>query len=217
MLEAYQKSVFENRDGVKSYEAGVALVATKADVLRFAALLSKYQDREGFGDSGAFLSGLINNLPAKDTITLDLSKLQSKLHYVGTCLRDRHLSIKGNVSLFLGRGMESGTITLHGDAGGSVGHSMKGGEIVIKGNARDSAGYFMRSGKIIVEGNAGRKVGDCMEGGEITIKGNAADQVGSKMSGGTILLEGSYKSLARDMKGGRIYQRGKNISKTRRR
>ncbi len=215
VIDAYEKTMFQDKTGVRSYEVGASLAASKADILNFTTGLSEYQDKEGFADSGAFISGLIGNLPEKDTIALDLNKLKRKLHYVGMHLRDRHLTIRGNVSLFLGRGMESGTITLHGNAGGSVGHSMRGGEIIIKGNARDSVGYFMRSGKITVEGNAGKKVGDCMEDGEITIKGNATDDVGSKMSGGTIHLEGGYRSLARNMKGGRIYQRGKKISTTR--
>ncbi len=208
----YEASFLGKVRGLSGISNSSFLLASKEDILAFVSILLEYEGREGVADTGLFLSGLINNLAEGESVELDLSHFLQPLNYLGTNLRSRDLTIKGNAGLFLGRSMRSGTITLsEGNAGACVGRSMAGGEIVIKGNAGDSVGYFMRAGKITVEGSAGAKVGDRMTGGEILAKGNAGKLVGSNMSGGVVRLNGGYKSLSRRITGGEIYDKGTKI------
>lgn len=210
--EVYESSFLGKGHGLSGISHSSSLLAGKEDILKFVSGLAEYEGREGVADTGLFLSGLINNLEEDEDVDLDLTYFVEPLNYLGTYLRSRNLTIKGNVGLFLGRSMHSGAITVsEGDAGACAGRSMEGGEILINGSAGESVGYFMQSGKITVGGSAGRKAGDRMEGGEILIKGDAGELVGANMSGGAIRLEGGYKSLSEKITGGEIYHQGTKI------
>lgn len=210
IVKVYETSFLGKGGGISRIHHSDYLVASKEDIIGFVASLQVYADREGFADTGIFLSGLINNL--NEDIELDLTHIKEPLHYIGAFLNANNMTIRGDVGLFLGRSQRSGRITLEGNAGACVGRSMEGGEILIKGSVGESAGYFMRSGTIVVEGKAGRKAGNWMEGGKLIIKGDAGQLVGSNMSGGTISLEGGVESLSRKIPGGEIYHKGIRIN-----
>jgi len=70
---------------------------------------------------------------------------------------------------------------------------------------------YRNSKNITVNGNVGRGIGWEMEGGSITVNGNAGKRVGQGMKDGEIHLQGDYVTLAGDIKGGKIYHKGKLI------
>lgn len=99
---------------------------------------------------------------------------------------------------FIGKGMESGTITVHGDAGAYLGQEMKGGVIKVNGNTGIYTACELKEGYIEVKGDTGdflaaalpgNKQG--MKGGTVLIKGNVGDRAGDHMRRGTLLIEGN--------------------------
>ncbi len=99
---------------------------------------------------------------------------------------------------YIGKGMESGSITVEGDAGSYLGLLMKNGVIHVSGNVDAYAACEMKNGEICIEGNAGDYLGAAlpgdkkgMQGGVVIVKGDAADRVGDHMRRGAILIEGN--------------------------
>ena len=160
-------------------------------VEQFSILIPEFQGPECFSRmAGYFLTALVNNGRNFDYV-LHTKHYGFAVSEIGT--------------------QNSKRIIVDGDVGNLAGTDMRSGRLLINGNADDSLGCAMKGGIIIINGNATEGVGSEMEGGTIIVKGNADRGVGFRMMGGEIHLEGDYKSLDEDIKGGKIYHKGKLI------
>lgn len=97
----------------------------------------------------------------------------------------------------VGKGMQSGRITVDGNCGNFAGHGLRGGTVSIRGNAGEYAGCEMRGGMLEVAGDTGHFTGAAqagnmqgMRGGHLLIHGNAGDRTGDRMRRGLILVGG---------------------------
>jgi formylmethanofuran dehydrogenase subunit C len=120
-----------------------------------------------------------------------------KLDFIGKELETGTITVNGNVGAYLGLGMKSGNINVNGNVGIFAGCEMKKGAIEISGNTGDFLGgalpgnkMGMKGGMILVKGSAGARVGDHMRRGIILIEGDAGDYCGSRMTAGTIAVMG---------------------------
>lgn len=84
----------------------------------------------------------------------------------------------------------------------------------ITGDVGPRTGSTMSGGEIVIDGHSGDELGSDMSGGRIIMDGNAGGHVGERMTGGEIHLNGDYYSLG-DLKGGRVYHNGHNLSELR--
>jgi hypothetical protein len=208
---------------------------TANDVEKFSLALAEFQNEEDFDwKAGVFLSALINNCPDSDFViyTKHLDGRIDDLGYsntknitingdardnLGCCMAGGKITVKGNSGAYAGTSMENGEIVINGDSGIWLGFQMKGGKITVNGNAMHMAGRNMENGEIVINGRCGDEVGYYLLGGKITVNGNAGKDVGSRMQGGEIRIEGDYESLAltvsqaHEIKGGKIYHKGKLV------
>jgi glutamate synthase domain-containing protein 3 len=107
------------------------------------SVLAEYSRQENYSLTGAFITGLINTLPGKQEVYLDLTDVP-KMNCLGYKLRSHHLLINGDVGHLLGESMESGKIIVDGNAGKWIGVSMKGGEIIVKGRGEEYSKPYKR-------------------------------------------------------------------------
>ena len=114
----------------------------------------------------------------------------------------------GNVRT-VGKGMVSGEIIVHGRSFGWVGPDMEGGRIIVEEKA-ETVGCGMKGGEAIIYGDCGHEVGRCMSGGKVHIHGNVRHLGTDRTTGGEIHVDGDYITLG-DIKGGKIYHKGKLI------
>lgn len=121
----------------------------------------------------------------------------SKVKWIGKGMTTGSITVHGNAGMHLGSGMKGGTITVHGNAADWVGAEMRGGEIHVHGNAGGQVGAAyrgspvgMRGGEIHIDGRAGVEVAMRMRRGLITIMGQCGDAAGLEMKGGTLVLGG---------------------------
>jgi formylmethanofuran dehydrogenase subunit C len=132
-----------------------------------------------------------------DTQNIVIKNSMAKLDFIGKELESGSISIEGDAGAYLGFGMKSGQIKVSGNAGLYVACEMKKGYLEIAGNAGDFLGAAqpgnkmgMKGGTILVKGNVGERAGDHMRRGNILIEGNAGDYCGSRMTAGTIAVMG---------------------------
>ena len=205
---------------------------TAKDIENFCVVLADYPDLDDIGDViGMYLSALINNCSEK-SIILPLQHLEISVWDLSYKNNGSHVTVRGDVGFYAGKGMKSGIIDIHGDTLDDLGSEMKGGKIYVRGNVRFYAGDSMKGGEIYVYGdawqspgskmqngiihiygNAGQFVGADMRGGNIYIHGNAGNSVGTGMNSGEIHLNGDYGSISTVIRGGNIYHKGKLIVK----
>jgi formylmethanofuran dehydrogenase subunit C len=131
---------------------------------------------------------------------------------------DGHLVLDGDLTHVrdIGRGMESGTITIRGDAGPGLGRGMAGGSIDLRGDAGDSCGAGMIGGMIRIKGSAGDNLGGSepgarsgMRDGVILVEGSAGHDAGIAMRRGLIAVIGSCgDGLGRGMIAGSVFAFG---------
>lgn len=121
----------------------------------------------------------------------------NKLDYIGRGQESGAVSIEGDAGAYLGMGMQGGTITVIGSVGIFAACEMKGGTIEIKGNTDDFLGgalpgnkQGMKGGTVLVKGNVGQRAGDHMRRGIILVEGNAGDYCGCRMTAGTVAVMG---------------------------
>jgi len=148
----------------------------------------------GYGNKNVKLETLFT-ISGTDTNNICIEKSTNKLSNVGKGLNSGSISIKGDVGDFLGKDMKDGALTVEGNAGSWVGNAMSGGRIDITGNVLDYVGgglpgdaYGMSNGLINIKGNAGDRIGDRMRRGIIIIQGKAGDYCGSRIHAGTIIV-----------------------------
>jgi formylmethanofuran dehydrogenase subunit C len=101
--------------------------------------------------------------------------------------------------------MSGGTIIIGGNAESNLGNGMSGGTLICRGAAKSPIGMNMEGGKIIVHGDVIPAAWPFLE------RSLVSQSVGEDMEGGEIHLEAGFKYTS-DMKGKRIYHRGKLIS-----
>lgn len=136
----------------------------------------------------------------------------AKLDFIGKELNSGSITVEGDVGAYCGIGMKSGNITVHGNAGIFAACEMKKGCLTIHGNAGDFLGgalpgnkMGMKGGTVLVKGNAGERVGDHLRRGVILIEGDAGDYCGSRMTAGTIAVMGQVgKHLGYAMRRGTV-------------
>jgi hypothetical protein len=198
------------------------------DVEDFSIAISGFQGHKGFpAMAGAFLSALINNCQGDSVIihTVHLAELPNALGYLNT----KNIRVDGSVGTVIGDGMTGGRIIVKGDVGQWAGDRMKGGDIrvegnsagfinglaggtiTVEGNVDSHVGASMTGGSIIVNGDVGDYFGYQMQGGTVRVKGNAGHGVGFTMTGGEIHLDGDSFGLPKDIRGGKIFHKGRLI------
>jgi hypothetical protein len=229
-LKVHCNDILIRRQYYDAYMDAVrGLEYTSKDVEKFGIALAEFQDMEHFAlKAGYFLSALINNCPDGDFV-VHTGHLDREIGFLGL-FNTKNITIEGDAGGTLGYRMESGRIIVEGNANGAAGTSMKAGEIVIngdaaqtlgqgmkggkitvRGNSLSHAGWLMENGEVVICGNSGNALGGSMKGGKITVRGNAGNSVGIAMTGGQILVEGDCGSLADNIRGGKIFHKGKLI------
>ncbi len=119
----------------------------------------------------------------------------SGVHWIGTNMKDGHITMEGNAGRHVGSEMSGGRIDVLGDVSDWVGAEMKGGMIHVRGRAGHMVGSAyrgspsgMQGGTILVDGDAGNEVGHSMRRGMIAVSGKVGDLAGFNMLAGTILI-----------------------------
>jgi hypothetical protein len=158
------------------------------------------------GDTSSFIGGGMK----KGKITINGNVCGDGL---GILMNGGTIIVNGCCETDVGSKMKRGQIIVNGAVGLFLGNEMQGGTITIRRDAGHEAGYRMEGGLIIIEGNAANNVGDNMKGGQIIINGNVGFNLGEEMRGGTISIDGNIGSLSKVIKGGNIFQRGRQIVK----
>jgi len=140
-------------------------------------------------------------LPASEIFTIegdDASRIvfknaSAKLDYIGKGGQSGEISVEGDAGAYLGFQLKGGVIQVSGNVGAYAACELKNGEINIGGNAGDFLGAAlpgnkkgMQGGVVIVKGDAGDRVGDHMRRGAILVEGKAGAYLGSRMTAGTI-------------------------------
>lgn len=97
----------------------------------------------------------------------------------------------------IGRGLQSGRITVNGDVGMEAGRKMSGGALNISGRAGPYAGSCMSGGRMEIGGEAGDflaapREGEMqgMTGGMLVVRGSTGERPGDRLRRGTIVIEG---------------------------
>ncbi len=152
-------------------------------------------DKAGYGMSGG---------------TLEIDRYAGEK--VGEWQSGGELVVNGWVGKYAGYLMkDGGKLVVNGDAGAFVAKWMNGGSVTIAGNTDGWVGTDMEGGTVRVFGNAGEYVGAGMKGGKIVVDGDVTHDIGASMSGGELHLNGNYGSLSSGIRGGSIYQKGRQL------
>ncbi len=116
---------------------------------------------------------------------------------VGRGLQSGRISVAGDVGMEAGRKMSGGELIVSGDAGPFAGSGMSGGRIEIAGDAgdflagpREGEMQGMSGGMLVLRGSAGLRPGDRLRRGTIIIEGQTGDCPGSRMIAGTLVVLG---------------------------
>lgn len=137
------------------------------------------------------------SISGSDAQNIVIKNSFGKLDFIGKELETGSITVEGDAGAYMGIGMLGGAIHVTGNAGIFTACEMKKGMITIDGDAGDFLGgalpgnkMGMKGGIVLVKGNAGERVGDHMRRGNILIEGNAGDYCGSRMTAGTIAVMG---------------------------
>lgn len=138
------------------------------------------------------------DITGDDVQAIVINNSFDKLDFIGKELDSGSITVNGDVGAYLGMGMKSGEIKVVGNVGLYAACEMKKGYLEINGNVGDFLGGALpgnkmgiKGGTILIKGNAGDRVGDHMRRGLILIEGNAGEYCGSRMTAGTIAVLGS--------------------------
>ncbi|MGB8277005.1 MAG: formylmethanofuran dehydrogenase subunit C [Methylovirgula sp.] len=154
-------------------------------------------------DLSALLPHLLAGKSVDEIAAIDLATTREKIS-VGDVFTIRagateEIRFEGGSERFdgIGRGMQSGRISVNGDVGIEAGRAMSGGELTIIGHAGPFAGSGMSGGRIEIGGNAGDflagpREGEMlgMSGGMLVVRGSTGQRPGDRLRRGTILIEG---------------------------
>lgn len=154
-------------------------------------------------DLAALLPHLLAGKTVKEIAAIDLSTTREKIT-VGDVFTIRagaaeEILFDGGSERFdgIGRGLQSGRISVTGDVGMEAGRKMSGGELVVTGHAGPFAGSGMSGGRMEISGDAGDflagpREGEMlgMSGGMLIVRGSAGLRPGDRLRRGTIVIEG---------------------------
>lgn len=136
-------------------------------------------------------------IKGSDTTDIVIKGSFSKLDFIGKELDSGSITVHGDAGAYLAQDMKGGTIKVLGDAGIYAACEMRNGYLEIAGNAGDMIAAAlpgnkqgMKGGTVLVKGNVGERAGDHMRRGLLLIEGNAGDYCGSRMVAGTIAVMG---------------------------
>jgi len=152
------------------------------------------------------------DISGSDTQNIVIENSFEKLDFIGKGLESGHITVTGNVGHYLAMQMKAGNIEVNGNASMFAACEMKKGLLTINGDVGDFLGgalignkQGMKGGTVIVKGNVGERAGDHMRRGVILIEGNAGDYCGSRMTAGTIAVMGETgKNLGYAMRRGTL-------------
>ena len=131
---------------------------TKAEILGFSRKLIEYKDLYEFSNFRVMTSGYLTALmqsSKNNEFTIDLTELSREGFFLD----------------FIGNGLRNKRLTVEGDVGYCVGHYAEDSEIVVNGNAEFRVGEKARNSKITVNGDIKDNNGACAEGSEIYVTG----------------------------------------------
>lgn len=141
--------------------------------------------------------GELFEISGDDAQNIVINNSYEKLDFIGKELETGTITVNGDAGAYLGLGMKSASIKVNGNVDIFAGCEMKKSTLEINGNTGDFLGgalpgnkMGMKGGMILVKGNAGARVGDHMRRGLILIEGDAGDYCGSRMTAGTIAVMG---------------------------
>lgn len=206
LIEDFIDVVIKYRDFVKYKEAELEVKkwldeAYELDDLSDEEIVHKTKDSilDYFeSDVGKYLTALIHASKGKEFI-FSLESLNEQgvfLNSVGEYLKDKKLTLNGNLGNIIGAGMVSGELVINGNVGYCLGVDMKGGKIIINGDAGRVVGKTMNGGVIIINGNIGDNLGILMKDGKIIVNGDAGGNIGQGASNSEIYIKGNFKYLS---------------------
>jgi formylmethanofuran dehydrogenase subunit C len=154
-------------------------------------------------DLAALLPHLLAGKRVHEIAEIDLSTTREKIA-VGDVFTIRagtaeEIRFDGGSERFdgIGRGLQSGRISVDGDVGMEAGRKMTGGELIVTGHAGPYAGSCMSGGRLEISGDAGDflaapREGEMlgMTGGMLVVRGSAGLRPGDRLRRGTIVIEG---------------------------
>jgi len=136
-------------------------------------------------------------ITGSDAQNICIKNSYEKLDFIGKELETGSMTVQGDVGAYFGMGMKSGVLTAEENVGLYAACEMKNGLLTINGNAGDFLGAAlpgnkqgMKGGTVLVKGNVGQRAGDHMRRGTMLIEGAAGDYCGSRMIAGTIAVMG---------------------------
>ena len=143
------------------------------------------------------------------------------LDNIGSRLKDKKITVNGNVGYGLAKGMISGEIVVNGNTGRNACSGMKGGSVSILGNADDglcslptSMNEGLVDGFIYVRKNVGDNSIIRMRRGNIIIGGNIGSGACLELISGSIIILGKIgKNFCHNARRGTIFTKDKSISR----
>ena len=143
------------------------------------------------------------------------------LDNIGRTLKDKKITINGNVGYGLAKGMISGEIIVNGNAGRNACSGMKGGSVRIQGNADDglcslptSMNEGLVDGFIYVRRNVGDNSIIRMRRGNIIIGGNIGSGSCLELISGSIIILGKIgRNFCHNARRGTIFTKDKSVSR----
>ena len=137
------------------------------------------------------------DIKGSDAQEIMINNSFAKLDFIGKAMETGSLTINGDVGAYLGQEMKGGSIKVMGNTGIYAACEMKNGYMEINGDAGDFLAAAlpgnkqgMKGGTVLVKGNVADRAGDHMRRGRLLIEGNAGDYCGSRMVAGTIAVMG---------------------------
>ena len=143
------------------------------------------------------------------------------LDNIGCRLKDKKITVDGNVGYGLAKGMINGQIIVNGNAGKNACSGMRGGSVHILGNADDglcslptSMNEGLVDGFIYVRKNVGDNSIIRMRRGNIVIGGNVGSGSCLELISGSIVILGKIgKNFCHKARRGTIFTKDKTVSR----
>jgi len=167
---------------------------TKAQITAFCNRLAEYKDLYNFNDTSKYLTALMHS-SEDDNFLIDFTKLNEAgivLDDVGYRLKNKKLTVYGNVGIAFGNHAEKSDIYVSGDTGNFAGNDAKNSEIYVYGDAGSSAGSGAKNSRIIIDGNAGNDIGVGAKDCKIYVKGTI-DRLSDQIREGTKIHKGKRR------------------------
>ena len=179
---------FESTDGISTDYS-----PSSRKILEFSKSIEKYSDTGDFNRMGIYLSVLANASPDNE-IHFDISELKEKkilIDLIGYKLKNKKLTVQGDVGDMLALHAENSIIKVSGNAGENVGLYSQYCSIDVDGNSGKETGFEINRCKITINGNAPGIVGFNAKNSEISINGNTGTCLGFSSQNSQIKINGN--------------------------